>query len=46
VDVARRLEALGLSAMEEIRDRLEMDPEGFSNKELLGVLKAVFGRGK
>jgi len=46
VDVARRLEALGLSAMEEIRDRLEMDPEGFSNKELLGVLKVVFGRGK
>jgi len=44
-DVQERMVVLGLSASEEILDRLENDPELISTKELVDVIKAGLDRG-
>ena len=37
VDLGTRLGALGLASVDELQERLERDPDGFSKKELMGL---------
>lgn len=38
-DLAERQKAIGLAALEELQDRLETDPEGFGNRELMELIE-------
>jgi hypothetical protein len=44
VDVHKRLGDLGTAVVEELQERLEEDPEGFSHKELLAVAELALDR--
>lgn len=39
VDALKRLKALGISAMEELQERLALDPAGFSKREIMDLIK-------
>jgi len=44
LDVHERLAALGISAMEELQERLEDSPKALSNKELQGIMETALDR--
>jgi hypothetical protein len=46
IDVAERMKGLGLTAMDEIQDRLDTTPEGFSNRELMELADLMLVKGK
>jgi len=40
-EVAERMKALGLSAMDELQERLEVNPEGFTNREMMELTELM-----
>lgn len=44
LDVHERLAALGITAMEELQERLEDSPKALSNKELQGIMETALDR--
>lgn len=44
LDVHERLAALGVSAMEELQERLDESPKALSNKELQGIMETALDR--
>lgn len=44
VDYHARLAALGTTAVEELQDRLESDPEKFTNRELKEIMESAYDR--
>ena len=44
VDVQERLAMLGLSTLDELQDRLESDPDGFKNRELMELAQMTLDR--